>query len=351
MNQIETKLTELSQEAAALQRQLQNLKNPPENQQVADLKRQLLQFQTRLGSTEGKVEVLQGQLSELKSSGTISDAEFTKLGEGIVNLRRGIAAQIEEAAALGLQWKEERTEAGANVDAPERADGGDAGGGGDGDADAASSDSGPRHPRRPIRDEAPMFIIVVVLLVIGYSVLFEKGVVPHLSDSAFARGLITFIISVGTIGLAFFLAYQAFAVRDGTADETFRRAREVFTGLMGVLGTIVGFYFGAAEKSPADLQVAAIKLTDSQIMTHISGGTQPYRYIVKSTDSDFREIKGTSDGWIVERLSKQLKPGSTLTIEVLDSREQKKDVKMELPDLSSTTSQKGQPADSTNAPK
>jgi hypothetical protein len=40
-------------------------------------------------------------------------------------------------------------------------------------------------------------------------------------------------------------------------DNSFRRAREIFAGLMGVLGTIVGFYFGSSEKLTAPLDVAA----------------------------------------------------------------------------------------------
>ena len=34
---------------------------------------------------------------------------------------------------------------------------------------------------------------------------------------------------------------------------------EVFAGLMGVLGTIVGFYFGSAEKATPPLEISAIQ--------------------------------------------------------------------------------------------
>jgi hypothetical protein len=75
----------------------------------------------------------------------------------------------------------------------------------------------------------------------GDSILLTK-----LAETEAARGLVTFLITASAVGIAFMLIYHAFsAVSNG---ENFRMAREIFMSLIGILGTIVGFYFGAADK-------------------------------------------------------------------------------------------------------
>src|SRR5713101_7707327 len=64
-----------------------------------------------------------------------------------------------------------------------------------------------------VRDNLPQIIFLLViglliLLMFG-AVLFDVPVLKRLSDPPFARGLITFLITVATIGLAFVLVYEA----------------------------------------------------------------------------------------------------------------------------------------------
>ena len=182
-----------------------------------------------------------------------------------------------------------------------------------------------------------------VLIVLGVAILWDAQVIRRLSDPGFARGLITFLISVATIGLAFVLVFQSFS----TDDNSFRRAREIFAGLMGVLGTIVGFYFGSAEKTTALPEIAPIKLSGSQLVTHVTGGNRPYRYSITSTDKDFKELRKISeDGWIVEVLEQPAKPGTTITIEVTDIKDQKVSAKLEIPEPKPTPSPSPPPSPS-----
>jgi PKD repeat protein len=184
----------------------------------------------------------------------------------------------------------------------------------------------------------PLVLSVVVLGGIVVALVSDSPILRRFSDLAFARGLITFLISVATIGLAFVLVYQSFSA-DQAADNGFRRAREVFVGLMGVLGTIVGFYFGSAERPNAPLEIAPVQVVDKQLLTHVSGGTRPYQYVITSTDKDFKEIKKVSeDGWIVEVLEQPPKPGSTITVEVTDNKQQKESKKFNIPATSPPTS-------------
>ena len=179
------------------------------------------------------------------------------------------------------------------------------------------------------------WLTVTLLAIFGVGLLaaivFEAPVIERLSDPAFTRGLITWIISMATIGIAFVLIYQAFFAIE-SSDDRFRRAREIFTGLMGVLGTIVGFYFGSADKPGPTFEVAEIRFADKQLMTHIAGGSGPYRYSITSTDKDFKPVKKVSeDGWIIETQEQAPKPGTSITIEATDGKDRKASRKLEIP--------------------
>lgn len=88
---------------------------------------------------------------------------------------------------------------------------------------------------------------ITVLVLIGF-IIFEKGHVflSKLADKEVARGLITFLIAFSTVGIAVILAISTVVVPDSTeGDKRFDRGKQVLSVLIGVLGTIVGFYFGS----------------------------------------------------------------------------------------------------------
>ena len=62
-----------------------------------------------------------------------------------------------------------------------------------------------------------------------------------------ARVLITFLVAVSTVAIAFLAILTAMVIRE--YKERFALAKEILTLLVGILGTIVGFYFGAATKA------------------------------------------------------------------------------------------------------
>ena len=77
-----------------------------------------------------------------------------------------------------------------------------------------------------IKDSKNYLSLGLLILFAGAIPIFmAKGapVIDNLSDPGFARGLITFIITLATIGLAFMLAYQAFFASD-SSDDRFQRA-------------------------------------------------------------------------------------------------------------------------------
>lgn len=60
-----------------------------------------------------------------------------------------------------------------------------------------------------------------------------------------SRDLITFLVAVGSIAIAFLAVLTAMIIREH--KERFPLAKDVLTAIIGILGTIVGFYFGTAE--------------------------------------------------------------------------------------------------------
>lgn len=170
----------------------------------------------------------------------------------------------------------------------------------------------------------PSFWCAVLLLIFGGALLllimFDAPALSRLSEPAYARGVITWIISLSTIGIAFVLIYQAFFSTE-SSDDRFRRGREVFTGLMGVLGTIVGFYFGSTEQPGARPSVADFQFVDSRLITFVSGGVAPFRYSLAYGDVK-PTIKLSTNGWIDEALTGPPKPGTEVKVTVIDSRNQ-----------------------------
>jgi hypothetical protein len=108
---------------------------------------------------------------------------------------------------------------------------------------------------------AILTIIVVGLLVWG---IWSESFLTNLSRKEFARGLITFLIAVATVGIAMIIAISTIMLNEtADADKRFDRGKQILTILIGVLGTIVGFYFGSTpdtEKPLTEQRVSALKM-------------------------------------------------------------------------------------------
>jgi hypothetical protein len=175
--------------------------------------------------------------------------------------------------------------------------------------------------------------IAATLLIIGGSLLFgifwfisRDSNLKNLEENGSARGLITFLIAFVTVSIAIVLTLYV-AVSDLAKEEVkerFSMGKEVFTALVGILGTIVGFYFGAAKETGqppqqgqpavAQVQISPVKLSGDQLIkgqspitleTKITGGTPPYSYTIlfepKNLITEITE-KSSPDGNIKEEL-------------------------------------------------
>jgi hypothetical protein len=92
--------------------------------------------------------------------------------------------------------------------------------------------------------------IVLGLIVYGITEKDQKFL-TNLANKEVARGLITFLVALATVGIAIILAISTLVLTEGDAgDKRFDRGKQVLSVLVGILGTIVGFYFGAETASP-----------------------------------------------------------------------------------------------------
>ncbi len=167
---------------------------------------------------------------------------------------------------------------------------------------------------------------IVGLLVWG---LFAKNsIVRELASVDYARGVITFIFAVGTIGIALLLTLGAL-LGSHTLD-VFAKAKEVLTVLIGVFGTILGFYFGTSTGEAShklSISSPAIEASaDGKTLTmlaYVSGGDSPFIYDINFDKNALPSIqaKASADGWIREVIDATKIEASPLgyTISVTDA--------------------------------
>jgi hypothetical protein len=140
-------------------------------------------------------------------------------------------------------------------------------------------------------------IAVLILAAIIWGVSGQGGFLDSLSDRAVARGLITFLITFTTVGIAIMLAVSTiFSSSGDDEDKRFDKGKQVLSVLIGLLGTIVGFYFGSSTDIKATpttsgaqiLAIAPANVSKSQpkkgekftISSFVSGGKAPYAYSI-----------------------------------------------------------------------
>lgn len=187
-----------------------------------------------------------------------------------------------------------------------------AGGAGTGGAEAGAGGAAatppttnePRDPRFFWLSVAQFILVIAVTITLVYTITSGIKNVDQLANLDTARGLITFVITLGTVTIAIMLTLTAVVIRD--FDKRIAVGKEVLTILVGVLGTIVGFYYGAATKQDAgtgtpaaQVSVAPVQVTPEQVQsggtvtisTNLAGGTAPYSYSIRFTPETIPAIE------------------------------------------------------------
>src|SRR5262245_914612 len=121
----------------------------------------------------------------------------------------------------------------------------------DGQALQPASKSDTSWPRAGIAALAIVFIAVTVFLAYYVYSLGAAG----LSTIEGTRPLLVVTAIISTIAFGGALLLGSLFSAEGSVEDRFRRAREVFLVFSGIFGTVVGFYFGAGESKGPPLSV------------------------------------------------------------------------------------------------
>jgi hypothetical protein len=93
------------------------------------------------------------------------------------------------------------------------------------------------------------------LIIFGlFSFALNDQMLAQLAQVERARGLITFLFAVATVGIALIIVLAIF-LSTGTAEEVkerFQMGKDILAVLIGVFGTIIGFYFGSQLTQPEE---------------------------------------------------------------------------------------------------
>lgn len=173
---------------------------------------------------------------------------------------------------------------------------------------------------------------IIILGFIGYIVTENgRGFIKSLADDRSARGLITFLIAITTVGIAIILAVSTLVLPEGDAgDKRFDRGKQILSVMVAVLATIVGFYFGSAVSGPAgaqpptptELTITSSTLPDGIVGTayfetlKASGGTAPLKWSAKQPLPDGLALDPATG--IISGTPKTPQPKTTYTFTVTD---------------------------------
>jgi hypothetical protein len=137
-------------------------------------------------------------------------------------------------------------------------------------------------------------IILAGVLVgfVCYAIVSRHGILLALANPDVARGLITFLIAFVTVLIAAFLVVASLTFHSNYIPDFQNRltvGKEILAVMIGVLGTIVGFYYGTSVKGGAQPpQVAPAVIINetpnagetTTIITFATGGKPPYVYSI-----------------------------------------------------------------------
>jgi hypothetical protein len=155
------------------------------------------------------------------------------------------------------------------------------------------------------------------------------SVLHHLRDQDYARGLITLVITFVSLALAVILVLAVLTRK--IEEGSFRSAREVFGVLAGILGTIVGFYFGTSDKQELPLKIAGMRLQPGQVRAVVTGGKPGYRYTLTVDGTVRIQSKESKDGYVEETMP-EVKAGQSVRLQVRDAADSSDEINGTVPD-------------------
>lgn len=190
-------------------------------------------------------------------------------------------------------------------------------------------------------------ILLSLFVMIGAAMMgIDHGFLNNMARADLARGLITYLFAVVTIGIAVALVLSTLVGPESNdaTDGRFQRGKEVLSLLLGVFGTIVGFYFGSEATKASGQEPYALSTLDLApepvgptglvtIRAVVKGGTPPYHFgVAQGTDNvDVKDL-AYDGGWIVKQFQLPApKQGEVQTLHLIVEDSGKKRVEQSTP--------------------
>jgi hypothetical protein len=129
--------------------------------------------------------------------------------------------------------------------------------------------------------------ILVFAIIFGSAVLygiFKEGFVDNLSDIAYARGLITFLVAMCSISVIMLVVCSTYWMSQQDLEQRYGRAKDLMTLVIGILGTILGFYYGSSESGSAATN--KIEISDLSVSSPVATNDRPIRLTAKVSNGD-----------------------------------------------------------------
>jgi hypothetical protein len=134
---------------------------------------------------------------------------------------------------------------------------------------------------------AIVFLVMGAILVLFFQK--ESYLLEALAKEPTARGSITFLIAFTTVAIALILTLYIAMSESEQAVDRFTKGKEVLTLLIGVLGTIVGFYYGSAkgeQQTKAANQAQQIRFAAVNLSNETLTKAQPITLTAKLTEGE-----------------------------------------------------------------
>lgn len=162
----------------------------------------------------------------------------------------------------------------------------------------------------------PESLIGATLLILGlaglgmiaYAIFFGDFLV-RVKDVNVARGLITFLVALSAVIIAMIVTLYAIVSTDKELlEKKFGFGKEIFTAFVGILGTIIGFYFATDRSGEhrAEAPIPFLSLDRSEVSAGdvirftslIYTGKPPFNWTVSSTPDGIAATGADPDGYI-----------------------------------------------------
>lgn len=193
-------------------------------------------------------------------------------------------------------------------------------------------------------------ILVFVISLWGYFI--GIGSARYATIEA-TRPVLVFTLIVAMLGFGGLLIVRSLFSPQGidALQERFRLAREVFLVYAGIFGTIIGFYFGAADKQvstdPPTLTTPAVR--DGRVSVGVEGGTEPFTVLFTlSKETGGTQMTGQGRNFSI-RLANAAPCPVGGTIDLVDGTGRRAETKIEEKSCGQPEAALGKDAAPTNA--